>query len=279
MLANARMSKKSARGYARVGALARAAISAIDAPCVQARADAQRLRTLGARSIRITGNLKFDVQPDERQSARGRELRAQLHGKRVLLWASTREGEEAMLLEALPRDAGVLVVIVPRHRQRFEEVAQLLSARGVRFERRSGGAVPDASCEVFLGDSLGEMALYYALADVALIGGGFRALGGQNLIEACAAGVPVVLGPHMYNFAEATRLALEVGAAVQCADAKAALREASLLLQDSERRAAMAEAARALGSRHRGATERHLEVCRQLITAQVPDSRLPGHPA
>jgi 3-deoxy-D-manno-octulosonic-acid transferase len=263
MLANARMSENSARGYRRYAPLLRPAFGSLAIACAQSEADAVRLRSLGVREVEVTGNLKFDVAVDAAKQAAGRAWRVRL-GRPVLLLASTREGEEAMLLGALrvtPGEAppGLLTVVVPRHPRRFEEVAALAQAR------RSSGGEPRPDDRVYLGDTMGEMDFYYAAADVAVIGGGFAPLGGQNLIEACAAGVPAVLGPSMFNFAEATRLALEAGAAVQAADAAAAMREARALLSDAPLRAAMGEAGRALCAAHRGATARHLERCAALL--------------
>jgi len=261
MLANARMSEKSARGYAHVPGLARPAIGALALVCAQSEEDAARLRALGARRVEMTGNLKFDIAPDEARRAAGRAWRERL-GRPVLLLASTRDGEEKLLLDALvPWDGKLLVVVVPRHPRRFDEVAALAQSR------RSRGEVPAAQDRIHLGDSMGEMDFYYAAADVAVIGGSFVPLGGQNLIEACAAGVPVVLGPSMFNFAEATRLALAAGAALQAADASSAMQLVSALLADAGRRRAMGEAGRNLCAAHRGATLRHLELCRELLRA------------
>ncbi len=258
LLANARMSEKSARGYRRFRALTGPVLASLAAACAQSAEDATRLRALGAREVEVTGNLKFDVQPDAGQLAAGRAWRVAL-GRPVLLLASTRHGEEAMLLKEIPKGADALIVIVPRHPQRFDEVARLADAR------RSREALPSPQQRIYLGDTMGEMAFYYAACDVALIGGSFMPLGGQNLIEALAAGAPVVLGPSMFNFAEATRLALAAGAAVQANDAAGAVREALELLADARRRAQMAQAGRELCASHRGATERHLAVCRRLI--------------
>ncbi len=259
LLANARMSEKSARGYARWSALMQPAFASLAAVCAQSAADAERLRALGAAKVEVTGNLKFDVEPDAQQLAAGRAWRAAL-GRPVLLLASTREGEERVLLEQLSLSNEIpLVIVVPRHPQRFEEVAQLAQSR------RTRNPVPGASDRVHLGDTMGEMTFYFAASDVAVIGGSFMPLGGQNLIEALAAGTPVVTGPSMFNFAEATRLALEAGAAIQAADAAQAIRESSRLLEDPARRAAMSEAGKRFCEAHRGATERHLSVCRRLL--------------
>jgi len=252
VLANARMSDKSARGYRRWRGLTAPAIRSLAAVCAQSEADAARLRELGAPRVIVTGNLKFDVALDEAQFERGREWKNRV-ARPVLLLASTRDGEEKLLLEAIG-EADFLTVVVPRHPQRFDEVAALADARKTKV------VLPSASDRVYLGDTMGEMAFYYGGADVAIIGGSFMPLGGQNLIEALAAGVPVVLGPSMYNFAEATRLALEAGAAMQESDAAAAVRTARALLSNPARRAAMATAGKKLCSAHRGATSRHLEV-------------------
>lgn len=263
LLANARMSEKSAQGYARWAGLSRPAFAAFGAVCAQGEGDAARLRALGASAVEVTGNLKFDAAPDPERIAAGEAFRAAL-GRRILLLASTREGEEAMLLDAMgaiPEDTRLLVV--PRHPKRFDEVDRLLAGRGFAVARRSADA--GGGTGVLLGDTLGEMDFYYAAADVAVIGGSFAPLGGQNLIEACAAGTPVVLGPHMFNFAEATRLALDAGAAVQAADAAGAIREAMALLDDPEKRRAMAEAGRRLCEAHRGATARQLAACLRLL--------------
>jgi 3-deoxy-D-manno-octulosonic-acid transferase len=262
VLANARMSEKSARAYGGWRGLMRPAFASLAAVCAQSPADAERLRALGASRVEVTGNLKFDVEPDARQLAAGRAWRAAL-GRPVLLLASTRDGEEGLLLSHSPSTA--LVVVVPRHPQRFDEVARLAQSR------RTLTPMPAPSDRVHLGDTMGEMAFYFGACDVAVIGGSFAPLGGQNLIEALAAGTPVVTGPSMFNFAEATRLALEAGAALQAPDAATAMRLASDLLSDSSRREAMAAAGKRLCEAHRGATQRHLAVCTNLIRGQSPN--------
>jgi 3-deoxy-D-manno-octulosonic-acid transferase len=262
MLANARMSEKSMRGYVRWKRLTGPAVRSLAAICAQSSADAERLRALGAPHVEVTGNLKFDAHPDAAQVAAGQEWRARLR-RPVLLLASTRDGEEKLLLDVRP-PAHVLVVVVPRHPQRFDEVAALADSR------RSRQPVPSAGDRVHLGDTMGEMAFYYGACDAAVIGGSFEPLGGQNLIEALACGAPVVLGPHMFNFAEATRLALEAGAAVQAGDAGSAMRAAFALLADGDRCRKMSAAGRKLCEAHRGATAHHLAICRRLLTAPGP---------
>ncbi|HZE59869.1 MAG TPA: glycosyltransferase, partial [Burkholderiales bacterium] len=147
----------------------------------------------------------------------------------------------------------LLIVIVPRHPQRFDEAAQWADVR------RSQHELPDEKQRVYLGDTMGEMSFYYGACDVAVIGGSFMPLGGQNLIEALAVGAPVVAGPSMFNFAEATRLAVEAGAAVQASDAGSAIRAALGLIADQSRRRRMGEAGKKLCEAHRGATEKHLK--------------------
>jgi 3-deoxy-D-manno-octulosonic-acid transferase len=261
LLANARLSEKSANGYRRFGPLVRPAFASLALACAQSEPDAARLRALGARRVEITGNLKFDAEPDAAKQAAGRAWRERL-GRPVLLLASTRDGEEKLLLDCLPAwDGRQLVVVVPRHPRRFDEVAVL--AQG----RRSRGQEPGVQGRVFLGDTMGEMDFYYGAADVAVIGGSFQPLGGQNLIEACAAGVPAVVGPSMFNFAEATRLAAEAGAVLQAEGPAEAVAAAQALLADDERRNRMGTAGRALCDAHRGATQQHLDYCRTLLTA------------
>jgi 3-deoxy-D-manno-octulosonic-acid transferase len=258
MLANARLSEKSARGYRRWHALVQPAFASLAAVCAQSAADAERLREIGAPAVEVTGNLKFDIAPDAAQLAAGRAWRAAL-ARPVILLASTREGEERMLLERAPADAAQLLVVVPRHPRRFDEVAQLAQSR------RSQRSTPGSADRVHLGDSMGEMAFYYGACDVAIIGGSFAPLGGQNLIEALAAGAPVIVGPHMYNFAQATELALAAGAAIQVPDAATAMLRATDLLANQQQRRRMSEAGRNLCAAHRGATARHLAACRRLL--------------
>ncbi len=266
VLANGRMSPRSFKGYRRLSALTRPAFESLAVVCAQSEPDANRIASLGAHNVSVCGNLKFDVQLDARLLAAGVALKNALGGKKVLALASTREGEEALLLAALrtrlPED--VCLVVVPRHPQRFEEVAAQIRSAGFSFARRSCND-PMAAERVLLGDTMGEMPTYYAAADVAVIGGTLLPFGGQNLIEACAIGVPVVLGPHVHNFSEAARLAIECGAAVQVADAGQAVSAALALLEDPERRLAMRTAGIAFCAAHRGATERHLAAIRTIF--------------
>lgn len=262
MLANARLSERSARRYARFPALTGLTLGALAAIGAQTAADAARLTALGARRVTVTGNIKFDIDPPEAMRTLGGQFRELFGPRPVLLAASTREGEEALLLDAFARlaPADVLLALVPRHPQRFDEVAALAAGRGLRLQRRSTEESVAADTRVWLGDSMGEMFAYYGAADVALIGGSWLPFGGQNLIEACAVGTPVILGPHTFNFQFVAEEAIAAGAALREADVEAGIARGLALLQDDARRAAMAEAGRRFAEAHRGATQRSIAV-------------------
>jgi 3-deoxy-D-manno-octulosonic-acid transferase len=270
LLVNARLSERSARRYARVATLARQTLSGLAGVAAQAADDARRLRALGAPEVAVLGNLKFDIEPPAAQLALGGEFRRRIGDRPVFLCASTREGEEALILDAWPREQRALLVIVPRHPQRFEEVATLVAARGLAMQRRADQAPVAATTRVWLGDSMGEMFAYYAAADVAFVGGSLLNHGCQNLIEPCSLGRPVLIGPSTFNFAEAAREAVAAGAAVQVSDepvATALVAQALALLADPARRAAMADSGRAFAERHRGATARTLALIERFIPA------------
>lgn len=259
-LVNARLSERSLRGYQRVGALAREAMRGFRAIAAQSAGDAERLRMLGAAQVSVTGNLKFDLEVPVQQVEQGNVLRRAAGARPVLLAASTREGEEVLLLDAA-QHAGlrdVLLIIVPRHPQRFDEVAALIAARGLRLQRRSAGETVAADTAVLLGDSMGEMFMYYAACDVVLMGGSFLAYGAHSLIEPCALGRPVVIGPSTYNFAEAAEAAVAAGAAVRVNDMVEAVAVALQLVADPARVHRMAEAGLLFAAAHRGATQKVL---------------------
>ena len=265
-LVNARLSSRSLRRGQRFGALMTDAARGITLVAAQTPADAGRIASLGATRVEITGSIKFDVVPPPAALELGAWLRARIGKRPVLLCASTREGEEALILDAWCAQDNALLVLVPRHPQRFDDVAALAAARGLSVQRRSQLAQDGSvDADVLLGDSMGEMFAYYAACDCAYIGGSLLPLGGQNLIEACAVGKPVLVGPHTFNFALATEQAVDAGAALRCADAEAMLAAATGLLQDSLARGRMGEAAFAFAGQHRGATARTVELLRQLI--------------
>lgn len=258
-LVNARLSAKSRSGYARIRSLTGQGFNELTSIAAQTGADAERFRSLGARNVTVIGNVKFDMAPAADLIERGRDWRRAWGASRpVWLAASTREGEEVLLTDVLDqiRVRDVLAVIVPRHPQRFDEVTALLDARGIAYARRSRNDVPNADTRVLLGDSMGEMAAYYAACDVAFIGGSLKPFGAHNLIEACAQGKPVVLGPSVFNFQEATELAIDAGSAVQVADAAGAAREIAAILTDDHRREEMGKAGARFAASHRGAVDR-----------------------
>ena len=264
-LVNARMSEKSARGYRRIGRLTRAALSQLSRIGAQTDRDAQRLADLGAKNVKITGNIKFDRRAPAEMLALGATLRGLFGTTRpVILAASTREGEEALILEALAgmKDPDLLIVVVPRHPQRFEEVTALAKQRGHKVQCRSENRPIEADTRIVIGDSMGEMFAYYAACDIAFIGGSLLPLGGQNLLEGCAVGCPVVVGPHTFNFEDATRGAIDAGAAIRVSDAAELGRTINRLLSDPHRRRAMSEAGKRFTDAHRGATEQTLELLR-----------------
>ncbi len=254
-LVNARLSQKSARGYAKFPALTMRAFGALTGVLAQSAADGARFSALGAHSVRVVGNVKFDVAVPGNLAAHAQTLRAALGNGPLWVAGSTRAGDEKLLLTALqkhPLRQRARVVIVPRHPQRFEEVAALASAMGFRVAKRSVGDVANDT-EVVIGDSMGEMFGYYACADVVFMGGSF-ATGSQNLIEPCAAGCPVVLGPSTFNFAAAARAALDCGAAVQVADGATAVDAILQLLDDSAGREIMRTNALKFAQQNQGAT-------------------------
>ncbi|MCB1916847.1 MAG: lipid IV(A) 3-deoxy-D-manno-octulosonic acid transferase [Rhodocyclaceae bacterium] len=269
VLSNARLSQRSADRYARLGGFARETFGCLVAVAAQTDADARRLASLGAPRPKVTGSVKFDVDVPQTTASLTAHFQRLLGRRRVVLAASTRDGEEAGMLDAFARRATEddLLVLVPRHPQRFDAVAALAEAQGIRIQRRSSDQAVAAETRLWLGDSMGEMFAYYSVAQVALIGGSWQPLGGQNLIEACAVGTPVIVGPHTFNFDEITRLAIESGAACRAADLPTGFDSAFALLDDARQREAMSTAGRRFAAHHRGATARTLDVLDAALVA------------
>ncbi|CAN5277875.1 lipid IV(A) 3-deoxy-D-manno-octulosonic acid transferase [soil metagenome] len=288
ILVNGRLSEKSLKQALRLAALSLPAYGTLSAVYAQTEQDAGRFRQLGAPVAGVFGNLKFDATPDAAQLAKGRLWRQAL-AQPVLMFASSREGEEIEFLKQIKAfaqvqpaqaamdsiasqpDGDFKPLIVPRHPQRFDDVAALVAQHGLRVSRRSqwAGSPADSqeamSADVWLGDSLGEMALYYGLGDVALLGGSFAPLGGQNLIEAAACGCPVVMGPHTFNFTEAAELAESEGAALRVPGMGEAVQAGLGLAGDAAALARAVEAGLAFAARNRGATARTLEALREYL--------------
>jgi 3-deoxy-D-manno-octulosonic-acid transferase len=290
VLANARLNAKSEKSAKRLAWLARPAYASFAQVWAQTQSDAQRLTAVGARQVSVRGNLKFDATPNVHQLQQGRAWRARTE-RPVVLLASAREGEEVLFLEQIgalglsdsaqpaihsvanrslnavaraPEPGSETVaysgpvqwMIVPRHPQRFDAVAQLITEAGFTVSRRSQWQAGPQQADVWLGDTLGEMAVYYGLADVALLGGSFAPLGGQNLIESIAAGCPIVMGPNTFNFADAAHTALEQGAALRVSGMAQGLDVSVALARDAARFAAMVAAADGWLSNSRGAAQR-----------------------
>lgn len=269
MLANARLSARSLRRGRRFGALLRQTAGAIACVAAQAPADAARLRQFGAGNVTVTGNIKFDIAAPAALIALGQHWRTYFGRRRVLLCASTRAGEEQLILDALGQidHSHFLTVIVPRHPQRFDQVAAMIQARGFALQRRSSMTDQPlvSATSVILGDSMGEMFAYYAACDVAFIGGSLLAFGGQNLIEACVLGKPVLIGPHTFNFEAISAAAVEMGAALRVSDAAAMLQAAQALFEEGERSNAMAQAGLHFAQQHQGATQRTMTLIAAML--------------
>jgi len=274
VLVNARLSERSLARARRWESLLGSAAQGFTRVAAQSEADRARIAQMYRGPVDVLGNLKFDLAPSPELIRQGRAIRTALGARPVWLLASSRDGEEALMLDAFASfrkqmGSDPILVVVPRHPQRFDDVARLIESRGFACVRRSasGFAATPPSGAVLLGDSMGEMAMYYAAADLALIGGSLLPFGAQNLIEACAVGTPVVLGPSTFNFMQAAADAIAAGAALQVQDAAEAIRVLDQLSRDGARRAAMAEAARTFAAAHRGATQRTVELIRGVLEA------------
>ena len=281
VLTNARMSARSYKRAAKFGAATRDVFGGFSRVLAQSPADAERLTSLGARNVAVLGNLKFDMTTPPELAARGRAWRDAIGTRPVWVAASTRENEEALVLQAFDavKTPDALLILVPRHPQRFGEVEALVARSNRKCVRRSAWAADAAALAagrpaapplpsdvtVLLGDSMGELGAYYAAADVAFIGGSLLPLGGQNLIEACAVGVPVLIGPHVFNFTQATADAVAAGAALQVEDPLDLAHVLDALFADHARRVAMGAAGAAFAARHRGATARSVDVLAALL--------------
>ena len=278
VVANARMSEKTYLKTLKLVGLAGPAYRSLAAVWPQTTDDASRFGKLGAPVKRIFGNLKFDAQVDILQLAKGKSWKANTK-RPVAMFASSREGEELLLLQHLQKNASILTdvqwLIVPRHPQRFNDVETLIKEHGFNVSKRSDCSeqastlyllkVPNDYKTIFLGNSLGEMALYYGMSDVALLGGSFEPLGGQNLIEAAACGCPVVMGPSTFNFAQAAEQAVAAGAAFQRSSLSAAVDNALALLNDANSLEKAQSSALVFAASHQGAADKTAAAVQQLL--------------
>jgi 3-deoxy-D-manno-octulosonic-acid transferase len=272
ILANVRMSEKSAYGYRRFAGFTRATLANVSRVGAQTEADAGRLRALGATRVEVTGSIKFEMDVPADLVAKAAALRGGFGQRPVWVAASTRVGEEEQVLDAFARLRGqfpdLLLVLVPRHPERFETVARLCRQRGFPVERRSDGrnsVAPETA--ILLGDTMGEMLLFHAAADVSYIGGSLVPLGGQNLLEAAAVGTPVVFGPHMFNFSDISRMARGRGAGRQVQDVAELAGAVADYLENPAVRNAAGAAGQRMVAENRGALARTLALLRQVLTS------------
>ena len=270
VLASARMSARSLGRYRRLGGLFRDTLSRVAVVAAQGREDAERFRALGAANTHVTGNLKFDFEPPADIAERGARLRAQYALDRPVWIAGSTHGggEEEALFEAQRRVRAVhpraLLVLAPRHPPRFVAVAQALEQAHIGFVRRSQG-VPAEGCEVLLLDTLGELLDFYAAGEVAFVGGSLVPVGGHNLLEPAALGVPILTGPYNGNSEEIAQLLLARGAAEVVHDAAALAARVNALLADPQARARMGAAGGAAIAANRGAVRRLLALIEPLL--------------
>ncbi|MCH7416728.1 lipid IV(A) 3-deoxy-D-manno-octulosonic acid transferase [Pseudomonas mosselii] len=271
-LANARLSERSARGYARFAGLTRPMLEEMSLIAVQTETEGERFRTLGARDecVQVTGSIKFDLKVDDQLPPRASALREQWAARQRPVWiaASTHDGEDALILEAhrelLNVHSDALLILVPRHPERFTAVHELCAGQFTTV-RRSNGDTVTAQTQVLLGDTMGELLFLYALADIAFVGGSLVATGGHNPLEPAALALPVLMGPHVFNFLEISAMLREAGALQQVDDAEGlagAVRRLVELPQDARR---MGEAGRAVMQANQGALQRLLDGLAALI--------------
>ncbi|PNA01663.1 MULTISPECIES: lipid IV(A) 3-deoxy-D-manno-octulosonic acid transferase [unclassified Pseudomonas] len=272
-LANARLSERSARGYARFAGLTRPMLEEMNLIAVQTETEAERFRALGARHecVQVTGSIKFDLTIDDQLLPRACALREQWAARQRPVWiaASTHDGEDALILEAhrelLKVHSDALLILVPRHPERFAAVHELCAGQFSTVRRSAGDAVT-AQTQVLLGDTMGELLFLYALADIAFVGGSLVPTGGHNPLEPAALALPVLMGPHVFNFLEISAMLREAGALQQVDDAEglaAAVRRLVELPQDARR---MGEAGRAVMRANQGALQRLLDGLARLLS-------------
>ncbi len=272
LLANGRLSEKSARAYKKLGAFTHQTFQQISRLALQSEEDARRFTELGVPKdrINVTGSIKFDTKIPASVLELTQVLR-RLCGEDRPVWvaASTHEGEDEQVLEAhtkiLQQLPGALLILVPRHPERFERATQL--ARRLQFgvNTRSSGAVCDTNTHVFVGDSMGELPLFIGASDVAFIGGSLVPTGGHNMLEASAQGVAVVFGPHVFNFSVIARLLLEEKAAVQVSNSTDLARQVLGWLTDASERSRFGESGRKVVEQNRGALDSLIEVLEQML--------------
>ncbi|UYG03790.1 lipid IV(A) 3-deoxy-D-manno-octulosonic acid transferase [Halomonas sp. LR3S48] len=273
-VANGRLSPRAFRGYRRLRPLMAAALGQLDWLAAKSRGDAERFRELGmpATRIDVVGSLKYDLTPDDASSEASKRLCTRLGSRPVWVAGSTHPGEEQQLLEAHARlrhsYPNALLILVPRHPQRFDSVAELVRERGMTLARRSLGEWPDARTAVYLGDTMGELLALYGAADLAFVGGSLVSIGGHNLLEPAAMGVPVLTGPELANFADIAETLRQGGALVEVANSAALADTLVTLFLDEAERHRLAEAGLAVVAANRGALARTLAGLQRLLPGE-----------
>ena len=269
VVANARLSEKSAKGYQKFSSLTAPMLQKLSCVAAQHQNDGARFTTLGlgATQLSVTGNIKFDVNLDDEVKTQAGLLKSQWRGERerpIFLAASTHRGEDRIILDGFEQIRShfpeLLLVLVPRHPERFDEVAELCAQQGLSVCRRSSGGSPSSSDQVLLGDTMGELLLFFGAGDIAFVGGSLVPVGGHNLIEPAIWAVPVLSGPHLFNFSEASRLLRESQGMVICEDASAIAGEVVALLQNPQSATRMGQAAKSVTDNNRGALGRLLVI-------------------
>lgn len=274
VVANARLSAKSAKGYQTFSRLTLPMLQRINCIAAQHQEDGARFLELGLseRQLVVTGNIKFDLSLDDEIKTKAQVLKAQWQGdskRPIWLVASTHRGEDEIILDSFEQTRlsfpELLLVLVPRHPERFDEVFQHCSRRGLHVVRRSTGASPSLGDQVLLGDTMGELLLFFGACDIAFVGGSLVPVGGHNLIEPAAWQVPVISGPHLFNFVEASRLLLEAKGMVICEGAGVIAHQVTELLQNPTLAAEMGAAAKWVADNNRGALDQLLEIIEQQL--------------
>lgn len=271
LLLNARLSSASARGYGRFPRLTQGILQALSAIAAQSPADAERFIALGADAakVQVTGSVKFDLELKPTLKTEAEQLRAQWHGRPSLIAASTHAGEEEQVLHAFEKikqaHPNALLILVPRHPQRFESVADAIKRFGFQLQRRSQQEHITADCEVLLADTMGELLKLYACADVAFVGGSLIAQGGHNVLEAAAWGLPILSGPHLFNFQTIADLLLSAGGLVVVQNSDALALEVIRLFDHPERAKTMGQQAERVVHENRGALNKQLALIQDFL--------------
>jgi len=269
------VSPRSFRGYRLLHPLVAATLRCVCRIATQTEADAERFRALGAKpdAVTVLGNLKFDLQVNRCEVREGRSLREQLgSGRPVLIAASTHEGEEEIVLDAFAivreRFLQALLIVVPRHPERFDAVAKRCQARGYRLARRSQGRLSH-EVDILVGDTMGEMTKYLAASDVAFVAGSMVPVGGHNVLEPAALAVPVIFGPYVFNFAEPSAILADVGAGWRVEDSIDLAATVVNLFSDNALRERAGAAAEAVLATNRGALTRLAAVIEELLEPEI----------